>query len=196
MSESNKCFSTFHGYEVKDAQARSDIDTLSLNMSSSISDLNNKDTELQSNIDSLSSSTTKSINDLSTSTTKSINDLSTSTTNSINNLQTSTNTAINNLKNELFNQMNDLHTAKQITLGTSWATDSTNGYVTQSVSVSYITAAHTPTLDVVLSGTKDDMEAQQDERAKILKAETSAGAIKFYATEATTVSLTVSVKIG
>ena len=185
MSESNKCFSTFHGYEVKDAQARSDIDTLSLNMSSSISDLNNKDTELQSNIDSLSSSTTKSINDLSTS-----------TTNSINNLQTSTNTAINNLKNELFNQMNDLHTAKQITLGTSWATDSTNGYVTQSVSVSYITAAHTPTLDVVLSGTKDDMEAQQDEWAKILKAETSAGAIKFYATEATTVSLIVSVKIG
>lgn len=72
-----------------------------------------------------------------------------------------------------------------ITLGTSWSS------LTQSVSVSGITENHNAILDVVTS--TSNYEAQQTEWAKVYKAETYNGGIKFYAKEATTVDLTVQV---
>lgn len=72
-----------------------------------------------------------------------------------------------------------------ITLGTTWAD------LTQSVAVSGITARHNAILDIVT--TTSDFETQQAEWAKIYKAETYEGGIKFYAKEATTVDLTVQV---
>ena len=47
---------------------------------------------------------------------------------------------------------------------------------------------------MVLSGTLSDMQAQQDDWGKILKVETSTDTLKFYASEPTTVSLSVMVK--
>lgn len=72
-----------------------------------------------------------------------------------------------------------------ITLGTTW-TD-----LTQSVSVSGITVNHNAILDVVTS--TSNYEDVQNEWAKVYKAETYEGGIKFYAKEATTVDLTVQV---
>ena len=72
-----------------------------------------------------------------------------------------------------------------ITLSTAW-TD-----LTQSVSVSGITANHNAILDVVTS--TSNYEDVQNEWAKVYKAETYNGGIKFYAKEATTVDLTVQV---
>lgn len=72
-----------------------------------------------------------------------------------------------------------------ITLSTAW-TD-----LTQSVSVSGITANHNAILDIV--ATTSDFETQQAEWSKVYKAETYEGGIKFYAKEATTVDLTVQV---
>ena len=72
-----------------------------------------------------------------------------------------------------------------ITLSATW-TD-----LTQSVSVSGITANHNAILDVVTS--TSNYEAQQTEWAKVYKAETYDGGIKFYAAEATTLDLTIQV---
>lgn len=72
-----------------------------------------------------------------------------------------------------------------ITLGTTW-TD-----LTQSVSVSGISASHNAILDVVTS--TSNYEDVQNEWSKVYKAETYDGGIKFYAKEATTVDLTVQV---
>ena len=72
-----------------------------------------------------------------------------------------------------------------ITLSTTW-TD-----LTQSVSVSGISASHNAILDIV--ATTSDFETQQAEWSKVYKAETYEGGIKFYAKEATTVYLTVQV---
>lgn len=72
-----------------------------------------------------------------------------------------------------------------ITLSTAW-TD-----LTQSVSVSGITANHNAILDVVTS--TSNYEAQQTEWAKVYKAETYNGGIKFYAKEATSTALTIQV---
>ena len=85
-------------------------------------------------------------------------------------------------------------TILSITLGTSWSQDSSSGYYYQSVSNSNITSSDNPVLDIVPSGTSSNMQAQQKEWAKIIKAETLDGSIKFYAKEATTTSLTVTVK--
>lgn len=79
-------------------------------------------------------------------------------------------------------------------LGTSWAQDTTNGYYTQSIICSGITSKDNPTIDVALSGDLTNMQAQQDEWGKILKVETSTDTLKFYASEPTTVSLSVMVK--
>lgn len=79
-------------------------------------------------------------------------------------------------------------------LGTSWTQDTTNGYYTQNVTCSGITSKDNPTIDVVLSGTLAEMQSQQEEWGKILKVETLANTLKFYASEATTVSLSVMVK--
>ena len=72
-----------------------------------------------------------------------------------------------------------------ITLGTTWAD------LTQSVAVSGITANHNAILDVVTS--TSNYEAQQTEWAKVYKAETYNGGIKFYAKEATSTALTIQV---
>ena len=72
-----------------------------------------------------------------------------------------------------------------ITLSTTW-TD-----LTKSVSVSGITANHNAILDVVTS--TSNYEAQQAEWAKVYKAETYNGGIKFYAKEATSTALTIQV---
>ena len=72
-----------------------------------------------------------------------------------------------------------------VTLSTTW-----NDLI-QNVSVSGVTASHNAILDVVTS--TSNYEAQQTEWAKVYKAETYNGGIKFYAKEATTVDLTVQV---
>lgn len=81
-----------------------------------------------------------------------------------------------------------------VTLGTSWTQDTTNGYYTQTIICSGITSMDNPTIDVVLSGTLAEMQAQQENWGKILKVETLANTLTFYASEPTTVSLTVIVK--
>ncbi len=80
------------------------------------------------------------------------------------------------------------------TLGTSWTQDSTNGYYYQNVTVSGITSSDTPILDVQTSGTLTNIKAQQTEWAKVVQATTYTNGIKFYATEATTTSLTILIK--
>lgn len=72
-----------------------------------------------------------------------------------------------------------------ITLGTTWAN------LTQSVAVSGITASHNAILDIVT--TTSNFETQQAEWAKVYKAETYEGGIKFYAKEATSTALTIQV---
>lgn len=87
-----------------------------------------------------------------------------------------------------------LKTVKEITLGTSWTKDSTNGYVTQTVSVSGITSDDKPVLDIKLSGTLSNMQTQQEEWSKVVSATTSSGKITFIASKATTTRLTILVK--
>nr|DAK70359.1 MAG TPA: Receptor Binding Protein [Bacteriophage sp.] len=72
-----------------------------------------------------------------------------------------------------------------ITLSSIW-TD-----LTQSVSVAGITANHNAILDVVTS--TSNYEDVQNEWAKVYKAETYEGGIKFYAKEATSTALTIQV---
>ena len=79
-------------------------------------------------------------------------------------------------------------------LGTSWTQDTTNGYYTQTIACNGITSNDNPTIDVVLSGNLTEMQSQQEEWGKILKIETSTDTLKFYASEPTTVSLSVMVK--
>lgn len=87
-----------------------------------------------------------------------------------------------------------LKNVQTITLGTTWTQDTANGYYTQSVAFGGITSKDNPTVDVVLSGTLENMESQQEEWGKILKIETSTDTLTFYVIEATTVSLSVMVK--
>ncbi len=87
-------------------------------------------------------------------------------------------------------------TAQELALGTSWTQDTTNGYYTQTVSMSSIKATDTPVLDVKLTGTADNIKALSKEWSNILKAETLDGSIKFYAKKATSATLTVLVKVG
>ena len=79
-------------------------------------------------------------------------------------------------------------------LGTSWVQDTTNGYYTQTIICNGITSNDNPPIDVVLSGNLTEMQSQQEEWGKILKIETSTDTLKFYASEPTTVSLSVMVK--
>ena len=107
-----------------------------------------------------------------------------SNTTSITNLtsKVSTNTSsINSLKSS----KQDKAIKATITLGTSWSS------LTQSVSVSGITANHNAILDIV--ATTSDFETQQAEWSKVYKAETYEGGIKFYAKEATSTALTIQV---
>lgn len=107
----------------------------------------------------------------------------------LNNLQEKVTTNTNNIKR--------LTGVRKITLGEdSWSFDSTNGYYVQSVSVSGILETDAPVLDIELSGNAAAMTALQKEWAKVLKAETYNGGIKFYANAATTETLTVLVHGG
>ena len=125
---------------------------------------------------------------------KDINDTNTAVNanaTSITNLTSKVNTNTSNISTNT-SSINSLKTSKQdkaikttITLGTSWSS------LTQNVSVSGITANHNAILDVVTS--TSNYEAQQTEWAKVYKAETYEGRIKFYAKEATTVDLIVQV---
>lgn len=104
---------------------------------------------------------------------------------------------INNLTKRISTNTNDIARLNKfsiITLGTSWEQDITNGYYTQTVALSGITSKDNPIVDVVLSGTLAEMQAQQENWGKILKVETLANTLKFYASEPTTVSLSVMVK--
>ena len=106
---------------------------------------------------------------------------------------------LNNLQEKVTTNTNNIQRltgVRKITLGTSWSADSTNGYYVQSVSVSGILETDAPVLDIELSGNAADMTALQNEWAKILKAETYDGGIKFYAKAATTKTLTVLVHGG
>lgn len=73
---------------------------------------------------------------------------------------------------------------------TSW--DGTTAPYTQLVAISGVTAADVPIIDLVVDTTSYD--TQEAEWSKIIKAETYAGGIKFYAREKTTVQLTINVK--
>lgn len=106
---------------------------------------------------------------------------------------------LNNLQEKITTNTNNIQRltgVRKITLGTTWSADSTNGYYVQSVSVSGILETDAPVLDIELSGNAAAMTALQDEWAKILKAETYNGGIKFYAKDATTKTLTVLVHGG
>ena len=95
---------------------------------------------------------------------------------------------MNDLENRIDNgigEKQDKAIKATITLSTTW-TD-----LTQSVSVSGISASHNAILDIIT--TSSDFEAQQEEWSKVYKAETYDGGIKFYAKEATSTALTIQV---
>ena len=96
--------------------------------------------------------------------------------------------------NPIQSDIANLKTTKPVTLGTSWTQDTTNGYYTQTVALSGITSKNNPTIDVLLSGTLENMQSQQEEWGKVLKIETSTNTLTFYASKPTTVSLSVMVK--
>ena len=125
----------------------------------------------------------KDINDTNTA----VNANATSITNLTGKVSTNTSNISTNTSS-----INSLKTSKQdkaikttITLSTTW-TD-----LTQSVSVSGLTASHNAILDIVT--TTSDFETQQEEWSKVYKAETYDGGIKFYAKEATSTALTIQV---
>lgn len=74
-----------------------------------------------------------------------------------------------------------------ITLGTSWTNK------TQTVSLTGILSTDNPIIDLIC--TTSGYESEQEEWAKIYKAETLDGSIKFYASENTTKSLNLQVKV-
>jgi hypothetical protein len=81
-----------------------------------------------------------------------------------------------------------------IVLNTNWAKDAVNNYYTQSVSAVDVEVGDTPLVNVVLNGDLNAMNSQQAEWAKVIKTEAIDGAMKFYATEATTIELNILVK--
>lgn len=106
---------------------------------------------------------------------------------------------VNNLTTRISTNTNDIARLNKfsiITLGTSWAQDSTNGYYTQTVALSGITSNDNPIIDVVLSDTLESMQVQQEEWGKILKVETSDDGLTFYTSEATTTALNLIIKMS
>ena len=146
------------------------------------SDISKNATDIQ-NVSSKASSNATSITNLTSKVSTNTSNISKNTSDiSTNKSNIGTNTS----------SINSLKTSKQdkaikttITLGTSWSS------LTQNVSVSGITANHNAILDVVTS--TSNYEAQQTEWAKVYKAETYNGGIKFYAKEATSTALTIQV---
>ena len=111
-------------------------------------------------------------------------------------IATNTSNIATNTSNIAKNTTNiaNLKKVQTVTLGTTWTQDTANGYYTQSVAFGGITSKDNPTVDVVLSGTLENMESQQEEWGKILKIETSTDTLKFYVSEATSIELSVMVK--
>lgn len=77
------------------------------------------------------------------------------------------------------------------TLSTAWT--ATGAYFTQNVAVTGITATDTPIVDIVAS--TSDYETAQKEWSKVFKITTSANTLTFYATKATTIALSVKLKV-
>ena len=75
----------------------------------------------------------------------------------------------------------------EVTLTTNWT--SQGSYVTQDVTVTGITAADNPVVDIVTS--TSNYEAEQEAWGKVFKGITSANKITFYASEATETALTL-----
>ena len=94
------------------------------------------------------------------------------------------NTAISNIQGKV----DALTGTKEITLGTVWDSN------TQVVSVPEIKSTDMPIIVVKLEGEIEQMTEQRDEFSKILKAETSDGAITFTCTEPTTINLPLIVR--
>lgn len=178
MAQWEDYYSKFKTSEMADFQTWFDNMKNILNESTAgnlLEKINKNASDIQTNKDNISKNATD-IQDVSSK--------ASSNTTSITNLtsKVSTNTSsINSLKSS----KQDKAIKATITLSTAW-TD-----LTQSVAVSGITASHNAILDIVT--TTSDFETQQAEWAKIYKAETYEGGIKFYAKEATTVDLTVQV---
>ena len=77
-------------------------------------------------------------------------------------------------------------------IGTTW-TESTDGYYTQTVTVSGILASDNPIIDLVT--TTSGYEAEQDAWGKIFKAMTATDSITFYATGVTETAINIQIKV-
>lgn len=178
MAQWEDYYSKFKTSEMADFQTWFDNMKNILNESTAgnlLEKINKNASDIQTNKDNISKNATD-IQDVSSK--------ASSNTTSITNLtsKVSTNTSsINSLKSS----KQDKAIKATITLGTSWSS------LTQSVSVSGITANHNAILDVVTS--TSNYEDVQNEWAKVYKAETYNGGIKFYAKEATSTALTIQV---
>lgn len=178
MAQWEDYYSKFKTSEMADFQTWFDNMKNILNESTAgnlLEKINKNASDIQTNKDNISKNATD-IQDVSSK--------ASSNTTSITNLtsKVSTNTSsINSLKSS----KQDKAIKATITLGTSWSS------LTQSVSVSGITENHNAILDVVTS--TSNYEDVQNEWAKVYKAETYNGGIKFYAKEATSTALTIQV---
>lgn len=84
-------------------------------------------------------------------------------------------------------------TTYSATIGTTWT--GVAAPYTQTVNVVGILATDNPLVDVVLSDTYATAVSQQEDWAKIFRITTAAGSITVYATEQTTVALTIQLKV-
>lgn len=185
MAQWEDYYSNFKTNEMADFQTWFDNMKNILNESTAgnlLEKINKNASDIQ-NVSSKASSNATSITNLTSKVSTNTSNISKNTSDiSTNKSNIGTNTS----------SINSLKTSKQdkaikttITLGTSWSS------LTQSVSVSGITTNHNAILDVVTS--TSNYEAQQTEWAKVYKAETYNGGIKFYAKEATSTALTIQV---
>ena len=178
MAQWEDYYSKFKTSEMADFQTWFDNMKNILNESTAgnlLEKINKNASDIQTNKDNISKNATDIQN---------VSSKASSNTTSITNLtsKVSTNTSsINSLKSS----KQDKAIKATITLGTSWSS------LTQSVSVSGITENHNAILDIVT--TTSDYETQQTEWAKVYKAETYNGGIKFYTKEATSTALTIQV---
>lgn len=82
-------------------------------------------------------------------------------------------------------------TSYSAVIGTTWTAE--GSVHKQAVTVSGILATDNPIIDLVT--TTEGFEAEQEEYAKIFKAETSADTITFYASDETTTELNIQIKV-
>lgn len=119
-------------------------------------------------------------------------DIPTNTSQLVNDSGYQNSTQVTTIVNNIISQSSEV---KQVTLGTMWRGDSTNGY-TQSVSVDGITDNDTPLITLDLSDViyLETKQAQKQEWGKIVDAQTRNGYIVFWCSEVTTVELKLIVK--